>query len=89
MSRTAVIEGRVEYREGDGASMLIRPGLCEVEQGAQDATLSWVDGASHGAAAMPLNDFQRYLLSAAIRWSPDGGASSSSSEPQQTLRGLA
>ncbi|MCZ8076142.1 MAG: hypothetical protein CFE41_03420 [Burkholderiales bacterium PBB2] len=68
MSRTAVIEGRVEFREGDGPSIAIRPGLCEVEQGLQDATLSWVEGDSHGAAAMPLSDFKRYLASAAIRW---------------------
>ena len=70
MSRTAVIEGRVEYREGDGASILIRPGPCEVEQGAQDATLSWVDGASHGAAAMPLTEFKRYLSKGAIELVP-------------------
>jgi hypothetical protein len=68
MTRTAQIVGKVEYREGDGANLIIRPGPVEVEQTALDATLSWTDGGTHGAAAMPLTDFQRYLTSRAIRW---------------------
>jgi hypothetical protein len=68
MRRKAMIVGLVEYREGDGPIITIRKGACEVEQGAQDATLSWEDADTHGAAAMPLSDFQRYLSSAAIRW---------------------
>lgn len=68
MSRSAHIVGLVEYREGDGPAIVIRPGPCEVEQTAQDATISWVDGESRGSAAMPIGDFNRYLQSHAIRF---------------------
>lgn len=68
MSRSALITGHVEYREGDGPAIVIRPGPCEVDQTAQDATISWVDGESHGSAAMPFADFQRYLQNQAIRF---------------------
>lgn len=71
MSRSAQITGQVEYREGDGPAIVIRPGPCEVEQTAQDATISWVDGESHGSAAMPISDFNRYLQSRAIRFLAD------------------
>jgi len=68
VSRSAQIVGRVEYREGDGPAIAIRPGPCEVEQTALDATISWVDGESRGSAAMPISDFNRYLQSNAIRF---------------------
>lgn len=67
MSMHATITGKVEYREGDGPNITIRPGPCEVEQTALDATISWTDGESHGSASMPIDDFQRYLLSRAIQ----------------------
>lgn len=67
MIKTACITGKVEYREGDGANITIRPGPCEVEETALDATISWTDGDSHGSAAMPLGDFRRYVSSKAIR----------------------
>jgi len=66
MSQHARINGDVEYREGDGAPIAIRKGKCEVELTALDATISWVDGETHGSAAMPLADFKRYLASKAI-----------------------
>ena len=68
MSRSAHIVGQVEYREGDGPAIAIRPGPCEVDQTALDATISWVDGESRGSAAMPISDFNRYLQSHAIRF---------------------
>ena len=67
MTKTARITGKVEYREGDGANMTIRPGPCEIEETALDATISWTDGASRGSAAIPLADFRRYVASNAIR----------------------
>lgn len=67
MIQNARITGQVEYREGDGANITIRPGPCEVDETALDATLSWVDGESHGSAAMPLADYRRYLASKAIQ----------------------
>ncbi len=57
----ARVRGRLTYREGDGIEMEIPPGPCEVEVTELDATLSWVDGETHGAAAIPLADYRRYL----------------------------
>jgi hypothetical protein len=67
MTPNAHIHGKVECRQGDGATMTIPTGPCEVKQTAQDATLSWEDGETHLNAAMPLSDFKRYLASNAIR----------------------
>ena len=68
MSQSAEIVGKVEYREGDGANKCIRPGAVTVEQTELDVTLSWTDGDTHGAAAMPISDFRRYVASQAIRF---------------------
>ncbi len=68
MTRKARITGKVEYRQGDGANITIRPGPCEVEETALDATISWTDGDSHGLAAMPIADFRSYVASQAIQF---------------------
>jgi hypothetical protein len=39
----------------------IREGPVEVAIMELDVTLSWVEGDAHGATAIPLADFQRYL----------------------------
>lgn len=67
MSTSARINGKVEYREGDGPNIAIRQGPCEVDETAIDATISWTDGESHGSAAMPIADFRRYVLHDAIQ----------------------
>jgi len=67
MAQTARIVGKVEYREGDGPNIVIRPGPVEVNQGLNDVTLSWIDEETHGAAAMPLVDFKRYVAEGQIR----------------------
>ena len=67
MTQSARVTGKVEYREGDGANITIRPGPCEVDETALDATISWTDGDSHGSAAMPIADFRRYIASKAIQ----------------------
>jgi glutathione S-transferase len=67
MSRNARITGLVEYREGDGANITIRPGPCKVDETALDATISWTDGDSHGSAAIPISDYRSYLASRAIQ----------------------
>jgi hypothetical protein len=61
MAHTAHIVGKVEFREGDGPNMVIRPGPVSVETGLIDATLSWEDEETHNSAAMPLVDFTRYI----------------------------
>lgn len=67
MIQSARIIGKVEYREGDGANMTIRPGPCEVEVTPQDVTISWTDGDTHGSAAIPLTDYRGYVSSNALQ----------------------
>jgi hypothetical protein len=64
---TARITGKVEYREGDGARITIRPGPIEVEETALDVTISWTDGDSRGSAAIPIADYRRYVATKAIQ----------------------
>ncbi len=64
--QTGFIVGKVEFRPGDGALMHIPKGPVEIETTKLEATLSWVDGETHGAAAMPLADFKRYVTQGAI-----------------------
>ena len=66
MTQAAEIVGTVEYREGDGPNIVIRPGPVEVDTTATDATLGWTDGDARGSAAMPLADFKRYVSEGAI-----------------------
>jgi len=61
MNKRARIRGEVCYREGDGAQLPIRPGPIEFVETPQDVTISWIDGATHNAAALPLADFKRYV----------------------------
>jgi hypothetical protein len=61
MSNPARIVGKVSYREGDGPTIVIRPGPCEVTETDQDVTISWTDGDTHGSTAIPLSDFKRYV----------------------------
>jgi hypothetical protein len=67
MTQHARITGKVEYREGDGANITIRPGPCEIALTPLDATISWSDEDSRGSAAIPLADYQRLLASKAIQ----------------------
>jgi len=74
VSRRARITGLVEYREGEGARIAIRQGPCDVQVTALDATISWVDGDSHGSTAIPIADFMLLLQSQAIQYDePAGG----------------
>ena len=61
------IQGKVEYREGDGPNITIRPGPVAVQLTTIDATLSWDDGKTRGSAAMPIGDFRNYVRQGAIR----------------------
>lgn len=65
-SRYGHIVGKVEYREGDGPRIVIRPGPVELALTATDVTLSWTDGETRGSAAMPLTEFTRYRNEGAI-----------------------
>lgn len=64
--QTGYIVGKVEYRPGDGALMRIPEGPVEIETTTLEATLSWVEGETHGAAAIPMAEFRRYVSKGAI-----------------------
>ena len=66
MTQSAQVRGKVEYREGDGTNIVIRPGPVEVETTPTDATLSWTDGETHGSAAIPIADFRTYVTKGLI-----------------------
>jgi hypothetical protein len=66
MAHTARIVGKVEYREGDGPNIAIRPGPVQFQMGINDVTLSWVDEETRGSAAMPLTDFKRLVSEGCI-----------------------
>ncbi|MDH4393768.1 MAG: hypothetical protein QE285_20380 [Aquabacterium sp.] len=68
MTKQALITGLVQYREGDGTNITIRPGPCMVDETALDATISWTDGDARGVAAMPLTDFRRLLARRVIHF---------------------
>jgi 2-methylisocitrate lyase-like PEP mutase family enzyme len=63
---SAKVVGKVEYREGDGPMLVIRPGAVEVELSATDATFSWTDERWRGEAAMPFANFCRYIAARVI-----------------------
>jgi hypothetical protein len=66
MTQNGRVVGSVEFRPGDGAKMPIPKGTIEVETNASEATLSWRDGKSRGAATIPLNEFNQYVRDGAI-----------------------
>ena len=67
MMQSARIVGKVQFRQGDGPNIAIRPGPVDVETTATDATLSWAEGPARGAATIPMADYRRYLAEGAIR----------------------
>jgi len=78
MAQAARIIGKVEYREGDGQTILIPPGPIEVETTITDATLSWTDGETHGSTAIPIGDFQRHVARGTIELKHEPAVSSES-----------
>ena len=66
MTQLGQVVGKVEFRPGDGPRMPIPRGRIDIETSQAEVTLSWVDGETHGAAAMPLNEFRRYVAEGAI-----------------------
>lgn len=66
MTQTGMIVGKVEFRPGEGPMMRIPRGRVEIATSRSEATLSWVDGDTHGATAIPLSELRRYLSKGAI-----------------------
>ena len=67
MAQTAHIVGQVEYRGGDGPTVEIREGPVDVAITDIDATLSWEEGDAHCSAALPIEEFRRYVDEGSIR----------------------
>ncbi|MFT3718992.1 hypothetical protein [Pseudorhodoferax sp.] len=67
MTQTAQITGTVEYRAGDGPMQTIPKGPVEIVATALDATISWQDGGLSNSAAVPIDEFQRYVAQGDIR----------------------
>jgi hypothetical protein len=68
VARKAHITGKVEYREGDGQTLTIPKGPCEIEETPLDVTISWVEGESSGSTAIPVSDFKRFVAKRAIEF---------------------
>jgi len=79
------VVGDVGYREGDGVEMKIPRGAVEIVRTPLDATISWVDGATHGSTAIPLADLKRYVDTGALVL----GAADDGSDPDATPDGAA
>ena len=66
MTQSAHVQGKVEYRAGDGPMALVPPGEVEIDVGAGDVTMSWGNGETRQSAAIPSADFARYLAAKMI-----------------------
>lgn len=62
----ADIVGSVQHRPGEGVSVDIPKGPCEIELTELDATVSWIDGDTRGLTAVPLTDFERWVTEGTV-----------------------
>lgn len=68
MTQQAIIRGEVSFRIGDGVMMPIPDGAVDIELAEDSAVLGWTESdGSPGSAAMPLDEYQRYLGEGKIR----------------------
>ncbi|WP_313299846.1 hypothetical protein [Diaphorobacter sp.] len=67
----ATVHGEVTYREGEGVPMPIQQGPVELDFAPDSVTLSWMDDAkTAGLAAIPRDEFDRYVKEGKIRLLP-------------------
>ncbi|MDM0107038.1 hypothetical protein QTH97_18980 [Variovorax sp. J22R24] len=66
MPANAQVVGKVEYRAGDGPSIVIPPGPIEVQLSFDSAVLSWGDEGAVQTTALPIAEYQRYVAEGAI-----------------------
>jgi hypothetical protein len=66
MPANAEVLGKVEYRAGDGPSIVIPPGPIEVQTSFDSAVLSWGDEGAVQTTAMPIAEYKRYVAEGAI-----------------------
>lgn len=63
----AEVVGTVAYSEGDGAALEVRRGMVDIEISRQDTVFSWRDENYSAQAAIPFQNFARYVSDGAIR----------------------
>ncbi|VWX59308.1 conserved hypothetical protein [Burkholderiales bacterium 8X] len=61
MPANAKVIRSIEYRAGDGPMVEIPEGLLEVNLHDDSAVLSWDDGGSPQTAAIPLEEYERFV----------------------------
>ena len=68
MSQHAIIRGEVSFRAGDGVMVPIPDGPVDIEVAPDSVTLGWKeDDGTPNAAAMPVDEYERYLKEGKIR----------------------
>ena len=67
MSQKALIRGEVCFRAGDGMPVPIPDGPVDIEVAEDSVTLGWMDGNNPGSAAIPRDEYERYLREGKIR----------------------
>lgn len=68
MTQHATIVGTVTYTPGDGAPITIRKGPVDLDGAEASMTLSWTeDNEAVGSAAMPRDEFDRYVREGKLR----------------------
>ncbi|MBA2961616.1 MULTISPECIES: hypothetical protein [Ramlibacter] len=67
MSQQALIRGEVNFRAGDGVLVPIPDGPVDIEISEDSVTLGWVDGPNPGSAAIPRDEYERYVSEGKIR----------------------
>ncbi len=68
MTQQAIIRGEVSFRIGDGVMMPIPDGAVDIELAEDSAVMGWTESdGSPGSAAMPLDEYQRYVDEGKIR----------------------
>jgi hypothetical protein len=68
MTQRATIRGEVNFRAGDGPLLPIPDGPVDMEVADDSVTLSWVeDNGDHETAAIPRDEYDRYLKEGKIK----------------------
>jgi hypothetical protein len=68
MTQQAIIRGEVSFRIGDGVMLPIPVGPVDIEVAEDSVVLGWTEaGGDRGSAAMPLDEYQRYVSEGKIR----------------------
>ncbi len=70
MTQQAQIQGKVQYRLGDGPLLCVPAGDVEIDRGQGDVTLSWGNDDTRQSAAIPASDFACYVAARAIVIAP-------------------